>query len=119
MDVFVGIDVSKAILDVSVSPTGETWSVPNSTEGMLQLVQRLAALAPVLIVLEATGGLERRAVAALAGAALPVVAVNPRQVRDFAKATGQLAKTDVIDAAVLALRSVRCLMPRLKNSKPS
>ena len=103
MDVFVGIDVSKAILDISVSLTGETWSVANSTEGMLQLVRRLTELAPVLIVLEATGGLERRAVAALAGAALPVVAVNPRQVRDFAKATGQLAKTDAIDAAVLAL----------------
>jgi transposase len=102
MDVFVGIDVSKAVLDISVSPTGETWSVPNSAEGMLQLGQRLTALAPVLIVLEATGGLERRAVAALAGAGLPVVAVNPRQVRDFAKATGQLAKTDAIDAAVLA-----------------
>lgn len=103
MEIFVGIDVSKAVLDVSVAPTHEAWSVPNSTEGMQRLVQRLKALSPVLIVLEATGGLERRAVAALAGAALPVVAVNPRQVRDFAKATGQLAKTDTIDAAILAL----------------
>jgi transposase len=70
---------------------------------MRQLVEKLGELSPKLIVLEATGGLERRATAALAGASLPVVAVNPRQVRDFAKATGQLAKTDAIDAAVLAL----------------
>ena len=103
MELFVGIDVSKAVLDIAVAPTGEAWSVANSTEGMQQLVSRLGEIAPKLIVLEATGGLERRAVAALAGAALPVVAVNPRQVRDFAKATGRLAKTDAIDAAVLAL----------------
>lgn len=103
MEIFVGIDVSKAVLDVAILPTGEAWAVSNSTEGMRDLVQRLKALSPILIVLEATGGLERRAVAALAGAALPVVAVNPRQVRDFAKATGKLAKTDAIDAAVLAL----------------
>jgi transposase len=70
---------------------------------MQQLVSKLGEISPKLIVLEATGGLERRAVAALAGASLPVVAVNPRQVRDFAKATGRLAKTDAIDAAVLAL----------------
>ena len=103
MELFVGIDVSKAVLDIAVAPTGEAWSVTNSTEGMQQLVRRLGEISPKLIVLEATGGLERRAVAALAGASLPVVAVNPRQVRDFAKATGQLAKTDAIDAAVLAL----------------
>ena len=103
VDQFVGIDVSKAVLDIAVAPTGEAWSVANSTEGMQQLVSKLGEISPKLIVLEATGGLERRAVAALAGASLPVVAVNPRQVRDFAKATGQLAKTDAIDAAVLAL----------------
>jgi transposase len=103
VDLFVGIDVSKAALDIAVAPTGEAWSVANSTEGMQQLVRKLGEISPTLIVLEATGGLERRAVAALAGASLPVVAVNPRQVRDFAKATGQLAKTDAIDAAVLAL----------------
>ena len=103
MDLFVGIDVSKAMLDIAVAPTGEAWSVSNSTEGMQQLVSKLGEIKPTLIVLEATGGLERRAIAALAGASLPVVAVNPRQVRDFAKATGQLAKTDAIDAAVLAL----------------
>lgn len=103
MEIFVGIDVSKAVLDIAITPTGEAWSVPNSTEGVLQLIAKLREISPTLVVLEATGGLERRAVAALAGAALPVVAVNPRQVRDFAKATGRLAKTDAIDAAVLAL----------------
>ena len=103
----MGIDVSKAVLDVAVAPAGETWSVPNSVEGMQQLVERLRELSPTLVVLEATGGLERRAVAALAGAAVPVAAVNPRQVRDFAKATGRLAKTDAIDAAVLALFAER------------
>lgn len=107
MDLFVGIDVSKAMLDIAVAPTGEAWSVANSTEGMQQLVSKLGEISPKLIVLEATGGLERRALAALAGASLPVVAVNPRQVRDFAKATGQLAKTDAIDAAMLALFAER------------
>lgn len=113
MDHFVGIDVSKAVLDIGVAPTGEAWSVPNSEAGMKALVQRLKELTPRLIVLEATGGLERRAVAALAGASLPVVAVNPRQVRDFAKATGRLAKTDAIDAAVLALFADR-IRPELR-----
>lgn len=103
MELFVGIDVSKATLDVAVAPTGETWSVPNAADGMQQLVQRLRELSPKLVVLEATGGLERRAVAAIAAAGLPVAAVNPRQVRDFAKAMGRLAKTDAIDAAILAL----------------
>lgn len=113
MDVFVGIDVSKAVLDIAVAPTGELWSVANSTEGMQELVSKLGQIGPTLIVLEATGGLERRAVAALAGASLPVVAVNPRQVRDFAKATGRLAKTDAIDAAVLALFADR-IRPQIR-----
>jgi transposase len=104
---FVGIDVSKAVLDVAVIPTEQKWSVANSHEGMQQLVQKLKELRVTLVVLEASGGLERRAVAALAGAGLAVVAVNPRQVRDFAKATGKLAKTDAIDAAVLALFAER------------
>ena len=103
----MGIDVSKAVLDVAVAPAGESWSVPNSVEGMQQLVERLRELSPTLVVLEATGGLERRAVAGLAAAAVPVAAVNPRQVRDFAKAMGRLAKTDAIDAAVLALFAER------------
>jgi transposase len=107
VELFIGIDVSKAVLDVAVAPTKEKWSVPNSAEGMQDLVRRLKELNPNLVVLEATGGLERRAVAALAGAGLSVVAVNPRQVRDFARATGQLAKTDAIDAAVLALFAER------------
>jgi transposase len=113
VDHFVGIDVSKAILDIAVSPTGEAWSVPNSEAGLKSLIQRLNEVAPLLIVLEATGGLERRAVGALAAASLPVVAVNPRQVRDFAKATGRLAKTDKIDAAILALFADR-IRPELR-----
>jgi transposase len=104
---FVGIDVSKAVLDVAVLPTGEKWSVANSSEGMKQLLQRFKERRVALVVLEASGGLERRAIAALASAGVPVVAVNPRQVRDFAKATGKLAKTDAIDAAVLALFAER------------
>jgi transposase len=80
---------------------------------MQQLVSKLGEISPKLIVLEATGGLERRAIAALAGASLPVVAVNPRQVRDFAKATGRLAKTDAIDAAVLALFADR-IRPQIR-----
>jgi len=107
MELFVGIDVSKAVLDIGVVPSGDAFSVPNTVDGVQVLVTRLKELAPRLVVLEATGGLERRAIAALAGASLPVVAVNPRQVRDFAKATGQLAKTDAIDAAVLALFAER------------
>jgi transposase len=113
VDLYVGIDVSKAVLDVAVTPSGEAWSVPNTAEGMQRLVEKLGGMLPRLIVLEATGGLERRAVAALAAAALPVVAVNPRQVRDFAKATGQLAKTDAIDAAILALFADR-IRPELR-----
>jgi transposase len=103
VELFIGIDVSKATLDIAVAPTGENWSVPNAEGGMRQLVKRLKELSPKVVVLEATGGLERRAVAAIAGAGLPVAAVNPRQVRDFAKAMGRLAKTDAIDAAILAL----------------
>lgn len=105
--VFVGIDVAKATLDVVVRPNGECWQLPNDDRASKTLVARLAALAPTLVVLEATGGFERAVVAALAGAGLPVVVANPRQVRDFARATGQLAKTDAIDAAVLALFAER------------
>jgi len=100
--IFVGIDVSKAALDVALRPSGEQWSSPNDEVGIAELVDRLRPLGPQLIVLEATGGLERLVVAALALAGLPVAVVNPRQARDFAKATGQLAKTDALDAAVLA-----------------
>jgi len=99
---FVGIDVSKAELVVSVRPTMERFTVANDERGVRTLVERLRAIGPELIVLEATGGYALLGVAALAAAALPVVVVNPRQVRDFAKATGQLAKTDRIDADILA-----------------
>ncbi|MCA1645269.1 MAG: IS110 family transposase [Chloroflexi bacterium] len=99
---FVGIDVAQATLEVAVRPTGESWQVANHEPAFGALVDRLRELAPTLIVLEATGGIQLPVVGALAAAGLPVVAMNPRQVRDFAKATGQLAKTDRIDAQVLA-----------------
>ncbi len=100
--VFVGIDVSKARLDVACRPSGTHWAVANDPSGLARLVDRLRGLSPTLIVLEATGGLELPPTGTLAAAGLPVVVVNARQVRDFAKATGRLAKTDAIDAAVLA-----------------
>ena len=103
----VGIDVAKAELVVGTRPAGERWSVANDERGVRTLVERLTRDAPALVVLEATGGYEVLAVAALAAAGLPVVVVNPRQVRDFARATGQLAKTDRIDADLLALFAER------------
>jgi transposase len=99
---FVGIDVAKAQLDIAIRPTGERWTVPNDASGVATLVDRVQPLQPTLIVLEAPGGLERLVTSALATAGLPVVVVNPRQVRDFARATGQLAKTDALDARALA-----------------
>jgi transposase len=99
---FVGIDVAKAQLDIAVRPTGERWAVPNDAGGVVPLVERLQALHPTLMVLEATGGLERSATAAWATAGLPVVIVHPRQARDVARATGQLAKTEALDARALA-----------------
>ena len=100
--VYVGIDVSKAQLDVAVRPSGEAWSVPHDLGGIATLVARLKALEPALVVLEATGGLEMPLAGALAEGGIPVAVVNPRQVRDFAKATGRLAKTDTLDAQILA-----------------
>jgi len=100
--VYVGLDVSKATLDIAMRPTEEQWQLPHTEEGIRDLVTRLAGVHPSLIVLEATGGLEVSLVAALATAKLPVAVVNPRQVRDFARATGKLAKTDRLDAQVLA-----------------
>jgi transposase len=97
--------VSKAALDIAVRPSGVHWRSTNAEAGIAEVIGRLRPLAPHLIVLEATGGLERLVVATLALAGLPVAVVNPRpvaQVRAFAKATGQLAKTDALDAAVLA-----------------
>lgn len=99
----VGIDVAKAELVVATRPGGERWTVANDERGVHTLVERVRRDGAELIVLEATGGYELMCVAALAAASLPVVVVNPRQVRDFAKATGQLAKTDRIDADILAL----------------
>lgn len=99
---FVGIDVSKHQLDVHVRPTGEEWSVSNDEAGHAGLVQKLVELSPELVVLEATGGYQAAVVAELGIRKLQVAVVNPRQVRDFAKATGRLAKTDSIDAAALA-----------------
>jgi len=99
---FVGVDVAKAWLDVGVRPSGAHWRVANAEAELPALVARLRTLAPQLVVLEATGGYERAVVAALGAAGLPVVVLNPRQVRDFAKATGRLAKTDQLDAQALA-----------------
>jgi transposase len=99
---FVGIDVAQATLDIAVRPTAETWQVSNDEPGLTTLLPQLQALAPTLIVLEATGGYQGPVTAALATAGLPVVVVNPRQVRAFAQAVGILAKTDRIDARVIA-----------------
>lgn len=99
---FVGIDVAKDTLDVHVRPSDETFQRANDEAGIRELVTRLQGVAPTLIVLEATGGYEMAVVAALASAGLPVAVVNPRPIRDFARATGQLAKTDRLDAAVNA-----------------
>lgn len=98
----VGIDVSKDRLDVAVRPSGEAFVVARDGAGLEHLAARLKAVAPHLVALEATGGFETVAAAALAAAGLPVVIVNPAQVRCFAKAVGQRAKTDPIDAAVIA-----------------
>ena len=99
---FVGIDVSKDRLDVALRPTGEVFAVERNAAGLAALIEKLQPLAPALVALEATGGFETVAAAALAAAGLPLVVVNPAQVRAFAKAIGRHAKTDAIDAAVIA-----------------
>ena len=99
--IFVGIDVAKAQLDVAVRPADDRWEVSHNDAGIGQLVSQLKSLEPVMVLVEASGGLELHLVSALATEELPVVVVNPRQVRDFARATGKLAKTDALDAAVL------------------
>ena len=98
----VGIDVSKASLQIAVSPSGEQWSSDTTPAALEALVQRLRAVTPTVIVVEATGGYERALVAHCAAAALPVAVINPRQTRAFAQALGRTAKTDPLDAAVLA-----------------
>jgi len=95
---FVGIDVAKDRLDVHLRPGGEAFTVARNGEGL----EALAAPKPALIALEAMGGFETVVAAALAAAGLPLAVVNPRQIRDFARATGRLAKTDPLDAAVIA-----------------
>lgn len=99
---FVGLDVAKDRLDVHLRPIGETFSVPHDEAGLTALVERLRPLAITLIALEATGGYEATVAATLASAGLAVAVVNPRQIRDFARATGLLAKTDTLDARVIA-----------------
>jgi len=105
--VFVGIDVAKDRLDVHVRPSGEAFAVARDGEGVAALVERLRALGPRLIVSEATGGFEQVVAGALGSAGLPVVVVNPRQIRDFARALGRLAKTDRLDAEAIALFAER------------
>jgi len=111
--VFIGIDVAKDRLDVHVRPSGEAFAVARDGEGVARLVERLRAMAPALIVSEATGGFEQVVAAALGAAGLPVVVVNPRQIRDFARALGRLAKTDRIDAEAIALFAER-IRPELR-----
>lgn len=105
--IFVGIDIAKADFVVACRPDGTTWTATNDAAGISVTLERVRMMSPALIVLEATGGYETPLVAALAAAGLPVVVANPRQVRDFAKATGQLAKTDRLDAHLLALFAER------------
>ena len=104
---FVGIDVSKDRLDVYVRPSGQVFAIARDGQALAQLVADLLTLAPALIVLEATGGFETTVAAALASAGLPLAVVNPRQIRDFARATGRLAKTDALDAQIIALFAER------------
>lgn len=99
---YVGIDVSKGRLEVCLMPEGEALALANDQEGIDELLERLGRVSPQLVVLEASGRYERPAAAAIAAAGIPVAVVNPRQARDYAKATGRLAKTDRIDAQILA-----------------
>lgn len=115
---FVGIDVSKGTLDLSIDPAGETLHIEYDDAGISQVVKSLVVLAPTLVVMEATGGLEMRLACELAAKHLPIAIINPRQARDFAKATGQLAKTDLVDAGVLAAfaRAIRPAVRPIKDA---
>ena len=113
---FIGIDVSKSALDVCLEPIGQTLHVAYDEEGIGNIVNRLKEISPNLIVIEATGGLEVRIATELAGEGLPVAVINPRQARDFAKATGQLAKTDQVDAAMLSAFA-RAIRPQVRPLK--
>lgn len=115
---FVGVDVSKDTLDICIEPAGEVLHVVYDDKGITQVVKHLLGVAPTLIVMEATGGLEMRLASELAAKGLPVAVINPRQARDFAKATGQLAKTDLVDATVLAAfaRAIRPAARPIKDA---
>jgi len=113
---FVGIDVSKSTLDIRLEPVGESLHVAYDDAGLAEVRQRLIALAPTLIVMEATGGLETCLACELTACGLPVAVINPRQARDFAKATGQLAKTDRVDAVVLC-SFARVIRPKVRVLK--
>ena len=123
---FVGIDVSKERLDVCVLPVGANFVVATTRDGLWALVRRLGEVGEALVVLEATGGLQDEVATLLAELGHPVAVVNPRQIRDFAKATGRLAKTDRIDAEVIAAFAqavrpearFRCGWPR-RSSAPT
>ena len=110
---FVGIDVAQPHLDVAIAGEDTVWRVSYDAAGMTELCARLAAAAPAQVVMEATGGLETEVAVALSAAGHAVVVANPRQVRDFARATGQLAKTDALDAQVLA-RFAAVIQPPLR-----
>ena len=114
-EVFVGIDVSKAVLDVAIVPTGEALQVKNTEDGFKRLLDVLRPQRPKVVVVEATGGYQTALVAALSGT-VPVAVVNPRQVRDYAKSSGRLAKTDAIDAQVLADFGAK-MRPRIHRMK--
>lgn len=116
MDKCVGIDISKDNLDLWIEPDGEVLHLAYDDKGIAQVVSRLTQVAPTLIVMEATGGLEMRLASELAAKGLPVAVINPRQARDFAKATGRLAKTDLVDAAVLAAFA-RAIRPAVRPIK--
>jgi hypothetical protein len=118
-DVFIGIDVSKGRLDICVRPSRETFVVTRDDEGLEHLVERLRALQPVLVALEATGGYETVVASALAAAHLPLAVINPRQIRDFARSTGKLAKTDRLDAAAIAhfAEAIRPLARRVADGE--
>jgi len=111
--IFVGLDISKDAVDVHVQPTGEYFVAGTDEAALATVVQRVQAMAPTLVVLEATGGYEIPVAAALATAGLPVAVVNPRQIRDFARATGHLAKTDALDARVIA-RFAEAVQPAVR-----
>lgn len=115
-EIFVGIDISKDTLDIGFQPSGQTAQIPHDGQGITEATRRLREAKPLLVVLEATGGLETALAAALLAAGVAVAVVNPRQVRDYAKATGQLAKTDRIDALVLA-DFARAIRPAVRSMK--